>query len=470
MSIRRTSRSLALSSDSAYRYERGVDPHAAPEAAWRALDLIVACAGGRVAGAAFKIGGDRPSRREIVVAADYVRERLGFDIPDAEMRAALESLDLTIAREEDAAGSGRVWTVSIPSWRSDLDRPIDLVEEILRIHGTENIPPARVNAPGLVGDDDPVVLFNRRVTDYLVGHDFHECVNTTLRSSRETALWVSEAAAQELVLSNPFAEDQSHLRPTLIMGLLETLKLNQSRGVGVARLCETGRIFAELNGQNFECAAVAFIIADDAQRRWKQRPAADFYEVKHHVEVLAAAAGLDLSREALTPVTGPFHGWQDGHSAGAGRMAHGWTARFGLLSLAMVKAAGITGPVYGGVLAILPAQIPAAAARRRFADFSLFPAALRDLALVVDETVPAEAVRAALEKAGRAAAGGAFAFESVTVFDVYRGKGLPESGKSLAFSLVFRARDRTLTDEEVGVAFQKIQDEILRTTPYQIRK
>ena len=126
-----------------------------------------------------------------------------------------------------------------------------------------------------------------------MGHDFHECVTATLRSARETALWVSAAAAQELVLSNPFADDQSHLRPTLIMGLLETLKLNQSRGVPASRLFEVGRIFVERNGQNFECAAAAFVIADDAERRWKRRDPADFYTAKHHIAALAAIAGVE---------------------------------------------------------------------------------------------------------------------------------------------------------------------------------
>ena len=166
--------------------------------------------------------GDRP-------ASGFVRERLGFDIPVPEMKAALESLELNVAHEA-AAPDGARWTVSIPSWRDDLDRPIDLVEEILRIHGTERIPARARDSIGLAAEDDPVVGFNRRASAYLVGHDFHECVNLTLRPARELTTWVSETAAAELALANPFVEDQSHLRPTLIMGLLDSILLNQSRG------------------------------------------------------------------------------------------------------------------------------------------------------------------------------------------------------------------------------------------------
>jgi phenylalanyl-tRNA synthetase beta chain len=472
-SIRWTSRKLGLSSDSSYRYERGVDPHGSLEAAYRAIDLIIATAGGRVVGPAYRVGGDVPWQREIVVTHDYITEKLGFDVPAADMRAAFEALELGIVREEPTENPprGTAWTVSIPSWRDDLDRPIDLVEEVLRVYGTEKIPPTVVTSPGLLAEDDPVVLFNRRVTDYLVGHDFHECVNYTLRPAKEIATWVSEAAAADLALANPFVEDQSHLRPTLITGLLESLKLNQARGVAATRLCETGRVFIERNGQNFECAAVAFIIAEGATvSSWLKREPADFYAVKHHVAALAAAAGVDLGRQPLSPVNSAHHGWQDGHAAVAGEMANGWSARFGLLNLVLVKSLGIEGKVYGGYFAIMPDKLSAEVTRRRYSDFSLFPAALRDLALVVDSPTSAAEVQKAISKTARAAVGTAFAVESVAVFDVYQGAGLPEGKKSLAFNLVFRSAERTLTDDEVNVAFQKLQDELAKTTSYTIRK
>ena len=469
--IRWTSKRLGLTSDSCYRYERGVDPHSALEAAYRAIDLILETAGGSVVGPACQVGGDVPWKREIVVTPAYINERLGFDIPAGEMSSALESLELNIVREEITESRGPAWTVAIPSWRDDLDRPIDLVEEVLRLHGTDKIPAAVVSSPGLIGDDDPLVLFNRRATDYLVGHDFHECVNYTLRSAKEITTWVSQTAAVELALANPFVDDQSHLRPTLTMGLLESLKLNQSRGVAVSRLCETGRVFIERNGQNFECAAVGFIIAEPvAERSWLKREPADFYTAKKHVTALAAAAGIDLGRQPLVPVTGPYYGWQEGQSAAAGEMAHGWTARFGLLNLAMVKSLGIEGKVYAGIFAILPEKITAETARRRYADFSLLPAALRDLALLVDAGVHADEVRKTLARITRAALGNAFMLESVEAFDVYQGQGLPEGKKSVAFSLVFRSGERTLTDDEVNAVFQKVQEEVAKSTTWQIRK
>ncbi len=460
-SIRWTSRRLGLASDSSYRFERGVDPHSTLEAAYRAVDLILETAGGTVAGPSFKVGGDRPWQREITVTPDYIRARLGFQVSDDDIRHSLEALNLAIVGENLKAGAIE-WTVKIPSYRGDLDRPIDLVEEVLRIFGTDRIPPAVCTGPALVdGDDDPIVVFNRKVTGYLVGQHFHEVVNYTLRAQHELATWVSATSAAELALANPFADDQSHLRPTLVMGMLESLKLNQSRGVAAARLFETGRVFMELNGTVHECVGAAFLLCHNPKERvWLARPEPDFYAVKRHMEILAQQAGIDLNRTGLVPVRGAFWGWQEGHSAATGEMKEGWTARFGLLNLAMVRAAGVEGTVWAGMFAILPDKLRAITGQHRYQPISLFPAALRDIALVVDVARQAAEIRSVLLKVAQAATGGAFVVESVELFDVYEGHSLPEGKKSLAYSLSFRSAERTLTDGEVNAAFTKLQQDI----------
>jgi phenylalanyl-tRNA synthetase beta chain len=470
-SIRWTSKRLGLASDSSYRFERGVDPHSTLEAAYRAVDLILETAGGTVVNPSFKVGGERPWQREIAVTPDYIRARLGFHISDEDMRTSLESLNLAIIGEDHPSGAIE-WTVKIPSYRTDLERPIDLVEEVLRIYGTDRVPPTLCVGPALVdGDDDPIAVFNRQATSYLVGQQFHEVVNYTLRSRKELSTWVSEASAEELGLANPFVDDQSHLRPTLVMGMLESLKLNQSRGVPASRLFETGRVFMELNGTVQECVGAAFLLCHNPKdRAWLSRPEPDFYAVKHHMAILAQQAGIDLNAADLVPVRGAFWGWQEGHSAAAGEMMKdGWTVRFGLLNLAMVRATGVEGTVWAGMFAILPEKLKAAPGHNRYRPFSLFPAALRDIALVVDASRHAEEVRGVLQKISAAATGTAFALEAVVVFDVYQGKGLPEGKKSLAFSLSFRSQERTLTDDEVNAAFTKIQQQVVADGSISVR-
>jgi phenylalanyl-tRNA synthetase beta chain len=181
-------------------------------------------------------------------------------------------------------------------------------------------------------------------------------------------------------------------------------------------------------------------------------------------------AGVDLGSQPAEPVAGPGFGWQAGHSVNVGSVDNGWVARFGLVNLAMLRARGIEGTVLAGTFTILPEKLTARAPRLRVGEFSLFPEALRDVALVVDKAVPAGQVRAAVAAAATAAAGSSFSVEAVQVFDVYEGKGLPEGTKSLALSIAFRSPSRTLTDDEVNAVLQKTVEEIGRTTAYQLRK
>jgi phenylalanyl-tRNA synthetase beta chain len=469
-STRATSKRLGLSSDSSYRYERGVDPHQLDAARRRALNLILQIAGGTVCGPVQQVGQPTPWDRQITVAPEWIRKQLGFSIPYADMRAALEALQLRVIQDRTSATGDAEWTVAVPTWRDDLDRPIDLVEEALRLHGTEKIPAATVTAPGLLQEDDPVTNFARRTSAILVGQGFSECVSYTLRSAEELAAWGSDAERTALALANPFVEDQSHLRPTLISGLLESLALNRSRGVPAVRLFETGRLFVEREGQVLECLAVGFVIAEEGTPpSWLNRAPSDFYTTKRLVETLAGEAGIDLARQPLLPNDTATRGWQAGHHAVLGDMAHGWSARFGLLDLALTQSLGLPGKVFGGLLSLLPAKVPGVGSRRRYQPFSLFPAALRDLAVVVEETRPAGDVQKELAKAARQAAGSSFAIESVRVFDVYRGTGVPEGHKSLAFSLAFRSAERTLTDEEVNGAFTRLQEDLTKKG-FSIRK
>ena len=469
-SVRATSRALGLSSDSSYRFERGIDAHSVPEATSRAIALILETAGGTLCGPTLRVGSDVPWEREVTVNPSWVRSRLGFEVTDEDQRSALEALDLLIVREEEGE-SGVEWTVRIPSWRNDLDRPIDLVEEILRVHGTAKIPEMTVTGPGLLATDDPVAEYNRRVGAYLIGQNFNECVNYSLRSGADISTWSGEAAVAPLGLDNPLVEEQSHLRSSMISGLLDTLKLNQARGNAVSRLFETGRVFIPHKDGVVECAAVGFVIAIEAAAAWKQREGDDFYSTKRLVETAANQAGVDLSRQPhVSDESEIGSGWQEGQHTLQGDMRYGWTARFGMLDLARLKSRGIEGKVLGGFFAILPDRLKSGVKRKRFQPFSLQPAALRDVALIVPQSATAGDVLKDLSKAIRDATPKSFALEDVNLFDVYEGKGLPEGTKSLAFTLKFRAADRTLKDEEVNKTFTALLEKISAKNGYEIRQ
>ncbi len=469
-SIRNTSRRLNLSTDSSYRFERGVDPRGVKYAAQRALDLILDIAGGRIDSDGIQVGHEPELQQEITLDFEFIRRRGGLEIADQTIEEILESLELKVSRY-DTSDMGHKWVVQIPGFRTDLEAPIDLVEEVVRIHGTDKIPEAPVRCIGLDADDDRQVVFSRRAADYLAGQHFNECFNYSLRSWEELHKWFSNAGMDSLRLSNPLSSDQSHLRWSLIPGLLDVLKLNRYRKTGGVRFFERGRTFRELEGAVAEVNTVCFVIFNpEGVRSWKTREPADFYTAKNLILNLAQLAGFDLSAEEVGPVPMTNSAWQEGHSAKLGDLFRGVEARLGLLNLALLKAYDLEGTVVSGILEILPEKFEQALPRPTFQPFSSYPAAERDLALLVHRDEMAGAVRRKLETFGRRAAGDSFDLENVALFDLYEGKGIPEGQKSLAFSLIFRAADRTLTEEEVNQVFQKVQDDIAKETSYRIRK
>ncbi len=451
-SIRWTSRRLGLGSDSSYRFERGIDPGNVVFAAQRAADLILDIAGGQLAGPVMTCGGVTSIRNEIHLTRPYLSNRCGFEIEDSKVEEIFSALELSAtSRINDRQETE--WTVEVPSFRSDLDSPIDLVEEVIRINGTNNIPAAPVTSTGLERRDDPVYRFNAKASSYLVGQHFAECLNYSLRSGDELKAWFSQAAADKCALANPLSSDQTHLRWSLIPGLLDNLKLNQSRKTGLKRIFECGHIFRERDGVLYEMAAVGFLIShDERSRSWRTPAKPDFYTAKTILASLAQLAGHRLGDD-LRPVSGSISAWLEGHSAEAGDLMESFEARMGLLDPQFLSVHDVEGDVIAGILEIRLDKVADDGEIRRFTPFSLFPAAERDLALLADANEPAETVRQKLAGAAAKSCGDAFSVEEVRVFDLYEGKGMPEGKKSLGFTLIFRSPERTLTDGEVNAAF-----------------
>lgn len=456
VSIRQTSRRLGVSSDSSYRYERGIDPCGAEFAAMRAIDLILEVAGGELAGSPRIAGEPIMANTEIEFDGGYMRAKLGFNVTDEEIQNVLSRLeldvDMTIHAETPAT-----FKVSVPSFRVDLERPIDLVEECLRIYGTDKIPTAPVNSNALVGGDDPMAIYTRRVSGALSAHGFCECVNYPLRTGAETALWSGQDATA-YALANPLSSDQSHLRPSIIPGLLDNALLNQSRGNSMLRLFECGRVFRENGGKLWEYLSVAAVVTNDQPQQWRAARNLDFYDMSATMIDLLRKAGIRVDPGKLAPFE-VQNVWQSGQCATVS--GNGFEARCGLLDIAMTQERGIKGDVYAVEVSFLPAFL-------EDADTGIFsfkhhqlptqPTATRDIALLAPKDTPAATIAEALRTAAaKAVEGAGFGLESVRLFDLYEGKGLPEGFKSLAYSLIFRATDRTLTDAEVNTVFEKTQ-------------
>ncbi|MEY3001429.1 MAG: hypothetical protein RL648_1643 [Verrucomicrobiota bacterium] len=448
--IRRTSKFLGLSTDSSYRFERGVDPCGAEYAALRCIDLMQELTGAVWVGPVLVAGEVPLARREIQIQPDWIRRRIGFEIEDAVLKASLERLEMEVRTEEDTDGAVSFW-VGIPSFRGDLYRPVDLVEEVIRLYGSDRIPEGEVRARVTLREDDPVPVLQRKATALLVGKGFNETLHYSLREEQEAALWVDNGESRQLALANPLASDASHLRPNLIPGLLECLKLNRARHNEVSRLFECGRIFREHDGKIHEFFSVAFVVAVGNGDKTGTNP--DFPLAAGLVLDLLKLSGQTLGHRDFKALERAV--WQSGQ-AGMIALPQGVYAQAGTVDLALSRRYDLEGPVLAGFMAILPELLAAQSERPTFRPFSLFPPAIRDLALLVDREVPSGVVETEVETVAKQLSAEHAQLESVKVFDIYEGEGVPQGSKSVALELVFRHMESTLSDKVVNQVFQEI--------------
>lgn len=467
--VRSTARRLKLSSDSSYRFERGVDPQGVETAALRALDLILEVAGGSIDGEMHVVG--RPVEKVDTISThpDSVRKFIGFEVDDLKIRQAFESLGMSISARNN--GAAETWEVKVPSYRGDLQREVDLIEEFVRIYGTERIPESSVTARGIKQNDHRIHTFNDAASDYLTGQNFDEAYLYSFRGPEETEHFFGEDLSRLLALENPLQSDQSHLRPSLVPGLLDVLKLNIARGTGAARFFECGHVYRELNGKLIELISVGFVMfADLAGRNWKERESIDFYTARALNNTILKLAGVDATKLDFQRIN-ECKLWQGGQSAYAGDFGKmGYECCVGLLNVETLKDRWeIDELVFAGSILFRPDLFDRKVKRSRHQEISNQPASVKDLALVVDEAVNAREVEKEIARFAKKTAQG-FICETVRIFDVYEGEELPEGKKSLAVTMSFRAMDRTLKDKEVNAAFDGIQKLIAENTVYQIRK
>lgn len=467
--IRKTSRRLALSSDSSTRFTRDVDPTMVQKAGMRAAQLVCELAGGKISGPCVSLGKLPRGDREIEISGDYVRTCCGYDVPDAVVLDVFRRLGFSVSE----LGNG-AWRVLVPAFRPDVDRPIDLVEEFVRIYGTDTIPSEAIPAPVLPDEDAPAAEFRRRAVAALSGSGFAECVHYTLRDSAELKKCFGEKMTDALALANPLTSDQSHIRPSLLPGLLDALKLNLAAHNEPRRFFEVGTVFRpRKDGALRELLSVAFVaLSEPVVRSWRSREKIDFYFAKKLCVDLAASAGIAAQRlifSATDTTVAPL--WQKGHSATGTDRAHAAEIALGLVDVKLAKQSwDIDVPVVAGEILFTHDVFKNPSKRTRFKPFASFPPVTKDIALIVDADVPAGEVADRLKATATKATAKQFLVEKVSCFDVYSGKGLPDGKKSLAFEIVFRSETKTLTDAEVNKVFEKIQLDIERAVKCVVRR
>ena len=450
--VRRSSRSLGLSTEASYRYERGSDPEICAYAADRAIELMRSLGGGLVARGRL----DNYPRPHQAVVVPFSPEKcnalLGTKHQTADMVNVLSAIGLKMS----ASGDG--YTATLPSWRPDLFREVDVQEEVARLLNFDNLP-ATLPAPPTICRPAPAAWqLREQVRDFMISYGFAESITYSFIHAgfvEKLGLDDHDPAKNRLLpLLNPLTEDHGVLRPLLAPSLLNALRQNQYHQTWQVALFEVGNIFLS-NGENKqpeERQTIAGIWSGPVAQVHFSQPerAVDFWDIKGLLEALGLYLNLPFTfarEDSLSP-------YYNAAEAAVIRLGGELLGQVGRLSDKAFKAFGLKdagGPVY---LFELNAEVILAQKDKvhavKFQSWGRYPAVERDLALVLDKDVLAADILAAINKNTD------WPIKNMFIFDLYQGNQLPPDKKSLALRFSFQAEEKTLTDDEVGVYFQEI--------------
>ena len=445
--VRATSRRLGLISDSSYRFERGVDPAGVERTLVRAATLIAEIAGGRIDGGVCRAGPGVPARSPIRLRPARITALLGSEVPRDEASRLLVRLGAEVTTSTDGS-----MAVTAPSHRHDLEREVDLIEEVARLRGYDTI--AAVAPP--LTRTEPVSralgAAAARVRSALCARGLSEVVALSFCSPDDNRRFhgLHEPAAQPVCVENPLRSDAGELRRSLLPGLLAARASNVRSGTQRSDLFLVARTFSS-SASAAEIDAVGGLIAGPRRSRGPGdagEPA--FWDIKGLVDHVVAAVGW-RTRPSWTPLSGRA----DLHPRAAAQACIGdrVIGYGGEIHPEVLAALDLEGPVL--VFELDLGRLAALPERARYRPVPRFPASARDVSLLVGEELTAGRVLEEMQGANEPL------LESAAVFDEYRGAGLPAGKRALAFRLTYRAEDRTLTDEEVSEAHRHVLDRVV---------
>jgi len=425
-------RQYGLHTDSSHRFERGVDAELQQQAMERATALLLAICGGE-AGAVEECvsSGDLPGRAPILLRKARVQRLLGIDLAKDEIEQLLARLGMQLE------ASGDEWQVTPPSFRFDMEIEADLIEEIIRVHGYNKLPRT---LPIYQPDIKPVTETRHPLSHLkqtLVDRDYHEAISYSFVDPQWQKL--IDPQLTPVALANPLSADLSVMRTSIWPGLLKALQHNLNRQQGRVRLFENGQVFIPTEQGLLQQPRLAGVICGPAlPEQWGDSDRkVDFFDLKGDVEALLDGALFEKAEnDALHP----------GQSARIyrGDQHLGWIGR---LHPQVQKVMGIDPPVYLFELEqapVLETEIPV------FQPLSKFPEVRRDIALLVEEKIPVQALLDAINRHS------SDVVQEILVFDVYTGTGIETGIKSVALGLILQGFSSTLKDEDVEQEVQKL--------------
>ena len=459
--IAETGRKLGISSDARYRFERGVDPAFMLPGLELATAMVLDLCGGEPSEVVVAGKVELP-RHEIDFRLDELPRLAGLEVDPAEVRQVLEALGFSVHPRE------RHLQITLPSWRTDVHAPADIVEEVVRIIGVDRIPATPFDRgetsrkPVLT----PLQMRRRKAARALAARGMVEAVTWSFVSRAQAELF--GGGKPELALANPIAADLSDMRPSLIPGLVAASQQNADRGWGDVALYEVGQIFRgdQPDDQLTAAAGVRTGLANPtgAGRHWSMpTKEVDAFDAK--ADALAALAAAGAPAQAMQVVPGGPAWFHPGRSGTIQIGPQNVLGHFGELHPRTLEALGARSPL--AVFEIILEHIPEPRAKASRAkpplELSPFQPVERDFAFVVDRSVLAGDIIRAAQSADRKL------ISKITVFDVYQGAGIEPGKKSIAISVTLQPREKTMTDQEIEAVAVKIVAEVSKRTGATLR-
>ncbi len=441
--IRATSRRLGLGSESSYRFERKVDPVGVDQARERAVYLITKYARVKRISPVFKAGKSPVKNIKISFQHSEIKRVLGVEISQRKIKSYLSRLGLRVF------GKGKAIKAQAPSFRSDLSRPIDLIEEIARLYGYNKIPETLPVMSPIEPHISPILALEHQARSLCVGFGFYEAVSFSLVETGpydQLGLYRNE----RIRLANPRNKELSLMRPNLLSGLAQAVRRNFSVGETDIRLFEVGNRYLDAANQlPKEERMLALILSGEGRLNWleKKRPAS-FYDIKGIVEELLNQIGI----ESIGVQENADSIFQRGEGISL-FVKDESVGCYGNLSDRVRKIYDLEKPVFYAELS-LEKILPLIKKGRSVTEIPKFPSSPRDLTLILNEQVRAETIIAQVrQKAGDLAS-------KIEVFDYFKGGPIPKGKKSLSFRISYQAKDRTLQNEEVNQLHFSIIDSL----------
>ena len=465
--IRKSARRHGLSTDASYRFERGIDPNGQVYALKQAAILCKELAGGQVSMQIKDVYPEPIEGSKVVLTYDYVNSLIGKEIGKDTIKSIVTSLDMKIEAENE-----NQIEILVPAYRVDVKRPCDVVEDILRIYGYNNveIPLQLKGTLTIPTDEDRNRKYINLISEQLVGGGFNEILNNSLTKVsyyKDLNCYTEETTVKIL---NPLSADLGVMRQTLLFGGLESIVRNANRKNSNLRFFEFGNCYHYDESKKEADKLIKAYTQDQHLGLWvtgkrvenswaHPNEDASFYELKAYVENILVRLGLSL--QAVTLVKGENNIFEDSISivTKAGKII----AELGVVAYKLTKNMGITNEVFfadiywDNLLKAVKKHVV------EYKEISKYPAVSRDLALLVDKTVEFEQIKEIAYSTEKKL------LKAVELFDVYEGKNLPEGKKSYAVNFILQDEQKTLNDKQIDSIMNKLIDNLTKRLNAELR-